>query len=105
MTSKTRLTIRCRRQPPHTRPRATSRANSTRPLQEQFIRRSTRLKPDPPPVLPLLPRVLRLRLLHLPDFPFQQLLSHSPVRRVRISAARMNRVYAHIQDVPAAETA
>ena len=87
------------------RPRSTSRANSTRPLQKQFLRRSTRLKPNPPAALALLPRVLHLRLLHLRDLPLQHLLRHQPLRRICIRAARMNRVHADIQDVPATEAA
>lgn len=63
------------------------------------------LEPNPPPSLALLPRVLRLRLPHLPDLPLQHLLRDLPLRRVRIRAPRMNRVHTHIQNVPAAEAA
>ena len=66
---------------------------------------SARLKPYPPPVLPLLPRVLGLRLPHLRDLPLQHLLRHQPLRRICIRAARMNRVHADIQNVPTAEAA
>jgi hypothetical protein len=85
--------------------RSTSRANSTRPPQKQFLRRSPRLKPNPPPLLPgFLPRVLCLGLLRLRNLSLQYSLRHLPLRRVRIRAPRMNRVHAHIQNVPTAES-
>ncbi len=57
---------------------------------------SARLKPDPPPVLPLLPRVLGLRFPHLRDLPLQHLLRHAPPLRIRIHTPCMNRVHADI---------
>ena len=54
---------------------------------------------------PVLPRMLRLGLLRLPNLPLHQLLRHLPLRRVRIRAPRMNRVYADVEDVPAAQPA
>ncbi len=65
----------------------------------------SRIKPNPPPALPLLSRVFRPRLPHFRNLSLQHLLRHQPLRRVCIRAARMNRVHAHIQDVPAAEAA
>jgi hypothetical protein len=57
-------------------------------------------KPNPPPRLFLFPRVLRLRLLHLPNLPLQHSLASG---RVNVRAARINSIHAHIQNVPATE--
>ena len=46
-------------------------------------------KPNPPPVLPLLTRVLCLGLLHLRNLPLQYRLLH----RVRFRAPRMDRIH------------
>jgi hypothetical protein len=59
-------------------------------------------KPDQPPAPPLLSRVLRLRLLNFGDFPLQHPLRHQPLCRVRIHAPHVNRIHAHIQNVPTA---
>jgi N-alpha-acetyl-L-2,4-diaminobutyrate deacetylase len=85
--------------PPHTPSPLHVQGQLDAPPQKQFIRRSTRLKPNLPPVLPLLSRVFRIRLLHLPDLPLQHLLRHPPLRRIRISAPCMSRVDATVQDI------
>ncbi len=78
-------------------------ANSNRPLKSIFPLRSPHTKPNPPPALALLSRVFRLRLLRLRNLALHYRLRHLPLRRVCIRAARMNRVHAHIQNVPTAE--
>ena len=83
------------------RPRATPRANTTRRPQKLFLRQSTRLKPNPSPVLPLFPRVLSLGLLRLRNLSLQHPLRHHPLRRISIRAPRMNRIHAHIENIPA----
>ena len=90
--------------PSHPRPRTSSRANSTRYPQKQFLRQSPRLKPNPPLALPLLSRVLRLRLPHLPDLPLHKLLRHLPPPRIIIRAPRMNRIHADVENVSIIKT-
>ena len=65
----------------------------------------SRAKTNPSPGLALLARVFSPRPLNLPDLLLQHLLRHQPLLRICIRAPRMNRVHAHVQDVPAAETA
>ncbi len=58
--------------------RSTSRANSTKPLQKQFLCRSTRLKPNHSLLLPLHPRVLRLGPSRLLDLGLNHRLAPPP---------------------------
>ena len=60
-------------------------------------------KPNPPLLPSFLPRVLRLGLLRLPNLPLQHPLRHLPTLRIRIRAARMNRIHANVENVPTAE--
>ncbi len=50
------------------------------------------------------PAVLLLRRLRPPDLPYQYLLRHQPLRRVRITAAGVDGVETDVENVPAAET-
>ncbi len=85
------------------RPRSTFRANLPRPPQKQVRGRSTRLKRNLRLALALLSRVLRLGLLRLRSLSLQYRLRQLPPLWIRIRAPHVNRVHAHIQDVPVAE--
>ena len=88
------------------KPTSTRRPGPTRPgPSKQFRLGSPRLEPNLHAVLPLLPRVLRLRFPHLVNLRLQQRLRQHPVRRNRIHTPRLNRIDANVQDVPATETA
>jgi hypothetical protein len=64
---------------------------------------SPRQKPNPPPALALLPRVLGLGLLSLRNLSLQHRLRHLSTLLVRIRASFMNRIHANIQNVPTTE--
>ncbi len=61
-------------------------------------------KPNLPPALDLLPRVLSLGLLSLRNLALHYRLRHLPLRRIRIRAACMNRIHANIENVPATKS-
>ena len=61
------------------------------------------VKPNPPPALAPLPRVLCLGLLRLRNLLLQHPLRHFPTLRIRIRAPRMNRIHANVENVPTTE--
>lgn len=79
--------------------------NETQPIRPPARASISLQEPNPPPRIARVPGVLRLRPAGLGNFPLNHLLRDPPPRRVRIDAARMNRVEANIQDVPAAKPA
>jgi len=65
---------------------------------------SVRTKPNPPAALALLPRVLRLGLLHLGNLSLQYPLRHLPTLWIGLRASRLNRIHANVENATPTET-